>query len=68
MRVLYPLQKDHFIVYHSLVALDILLKYNLDCITLAITFGFSDYPISSCAQGPSKFVLRSKSEHEQDDL
>lgn len=40
MGMLYPLQKYHLIVDHALIALDILLEYDLDGEAVSTTFCF----------------------------
>jgi len=57
MWVLYSLEKDHLVVHHSLVAFDILLEYDLDCIAFSSTLRFPDDAISTRTQRPSEPVL-----------
>lgn len=47
MRMLYPLQQDHFIVHHSLVALDIFFENNLDSILFPFAFSLADDPVGA---------------------
>jgi hypothetical protein len=55
--VLYSLEKDHLVVHHSLVAFDIFLEYDLNCIAFSGTLRFPDDAISTRTQRPSKPIL-----------
>ena len=59
MWMFYPLQENHLIIDHSLVAFDILLEYYLDGVPLASTLGFSNDSICASTKGPSELVLGS---------
>jgi len=55
--VLYSLEKDHLVVYHSLVTFDIFLEYDLDRVAFSRTLRFPDDAISTRTQRPSKPIL-----------
>ena len=55
--VLHSLQQYHLIIHHLLIALDILLKDDLDSISLAIAFCLPYDAVRSSTQGSSKSVL-----------
>jgi len=65
--VLYSLEKDHLVVHHSLVAFDVLLEYNLDCIAFSSTLGLPDNAICTRTQRPSKSILGPGSNDELQD-
>lgn len=55
--VLHPLQHFQLIVYHFLVALDILLEDDLDSEFVPILLGLPYDAVCTCAQGPAELVL-----------
>lgn len=57
MRVFHPLQHLQFIIHHLFVALDILLKDDLDSIFHPTAIGFSHYAIRASTQCPTELIL-----------
>ena len=56
MRVFHPLQHFELVVYHLLVALDVLLEDDLDGKLLAMLFRLPDNAVSARTQGLSKSI------------
>lgn len=65
--VLYSLEKDHLVVHHSLIALDVFLKYDLDRIAFSSTLRFPDNAISTRTQRPPEPILGPGSNDELQD-
>lgn len=64
MWVLHPLQHLQLIVYHLLIALDILLKNDLHSDLSRWSVGFTDNAIGTCAKGSPESVFRSARQSE----
>lgn len=66
VRVFHPLQQHHLIINHLLVSPDILLEYDLDCVSFSIALSLAHNAICAGAQCPPETVLcpARLSEHE----
>ena len=56
----HSLQQDHLIVHHLLVAFDVLLKNDLDGISLSAAFCFPNDAVCPCTQRPAESILGSE--------
>ena len=56
----HSLQQDHLVIYHLLVAFDILFEDYFDRIFRPCTLGFSYDAVRPSTQSPAKLVLRSE--------
>lgn len=55
----HPLQQDHLVIHHLLIAFDVLLQDDFDSIFLPSTFRFSYDSVGTRSQCPAKLVLGS---------